>query len=280
MFIKPTYIGMIKIRLKQSKWREKIPGGLSAGKQPSDYPKEALKDGIKTELEHTSDSDIAVEIAMDHLEEDPEYYEKLSKMEKGVCEMKLIMESWRSYLIKEQQSTTAEEFVDKIKTGLLVIAAKEAGKDALKAVIEEIGPDAAKFGLELAKTIPGIGNAISGITAMFSGGKVALSTVKASAQVSKKVFDIMKIAAEDYVTADDSKISKGNPLAVLFNIDDKMEVPIKDEFLKNFAGVLLSRLQREPNMQIDNPEQFAEKMLANYINNNRYMKDAKPPQGE
>lgn len=198
--------------------------------------------------------------------------------------MKLIMENWRSFVKEEELKSeglggvqTAAEFVDKIKTGLIVVAAQQAGEDALKAIIQEIGPEAAKFGLELAKTMPGIGNAISGISALLSGAKVSFKALKTSADVSKKVYDIMKIAASDYVTADDSKISKGNPLAVLFNIDDKMEVPIKDEFLKNFAGVLLAQMQQVPGMQIDNPEQFAEKMLANYINNKNYMKDVKPP---
>jgi hypothetical protein len=40
-----------------------------------------LKIGIKTEQEHTSHLDIAREIALDHLGEDPRYYTKLRKME-------------------------------------------------------------------------------------------------------------------------------------------------------------------------------------------------------
>jgi len=60
---------------------EKIPGGLAAGKSPEDYDSKALAAGIKVELEHTSDRKVAQEIAMDHLEEDPKYYEKLARME-------------------------------------------------------------------------------------------------------------------------------------------------------------------------------------------------------
>lgn len=75
---------MPKVKIK-SKIKEKIPGGLSSGMSPADFDQESLKKGIKVELEHTSDSDIAVEIAMDHLKEDPLYYEKLDKMEKEGC---------------------------------------------------------------------------------------------------------------------------------------------------------------------------------------------------
>lgn len=45
--------------------------------------KKQLKMGVKIEMEHTNDKDIAIEIAMDHLFEDPNYYTKLSRMEKG-----------------------------------------------------------------------------------------------------------------------------------------------------------------------------------------------------
>jgi len=62
---------------------DKIPGGLASGKKPSDFDKAKLEAGIKVELEHTSDRAIAAEIAMDHLTEDPNYYEKLETIEKA-----------------------------------------------------------------------------------------------------------------------------------------------------------------------------------------------------
>lgn len=42
-----------------------------------------LVKGIKVEMEHTTDKDIAREIALDHLKEDPKYYDKLAKVEEG-----------------------------------------------------------------------------------------------------------------------------------------------------------------------------------------------------
>lgn len=62
---------------------DKIPGGLAEGKKPSDFPKLRIKQGKKVEMEHTSDPKIAEEIAMDHLTEDPKYYDKLKTIEKS-----------------------------------------------------------------------------------------------------------------------------------------------------------------------------------------------------
>lgn len=42
-----------------------------------------LSMGIKIEMEHTNDKSTAEEIAMDHLYEDPKYYTRLKKIEKG-----------------------------------------------------------------------------------------------------------------------------------------------------------------------------------------------------
>jgi len=43
--------------------------------------KDQLKKGIKVELEHTTDESIAREIALDHLAEKPDYYDRLEKVE-------------------------------------------------------------------------------------------------------------------------------------------------------------------------------------------------------
>jgi len=84
---------------------DQIPGGLAKGKtlidlakkwdskgyyDPKQYAKEYIKpklmQGIKVEMEHTTDVRIATEIAMDHLWEDINYYDKLAKMENPVNE--------------------------------------------------------------------------------------------------------------------------------------------------------------------------------------------------
>lgn len=70
---------------------EVIKGGLSSGMSLEDLAKKhsvsiddlksQLEMGMEVEMEHTSDEDMAREIAMDHLAEDPEYYTKLKDIE-------------------------------------------------------------------------------------------------------------------------------------------------------------------------------------------------------
>lgn len=64
--------------------KDKIPGGLADKKKPNDFDSKALAEGVKIEMEHTSSKDIATEIAMDHLTEDPNYYKKLKTIEKSL----------------------------------------------------------------------------------------------------------------------------------------------------------------------------------------------------
>lgn len=76
---------------------DNIPGGLAKGMSVKDLANRhgvssadiqyALDNGIQVELEHTTSKDIAREIAMDHLYEDPKYYEKLATIEENINEM-------------------------------------------------------------------------------------------------------------------------------------------------------------------------------------------------
>ena len=73
----------------------KVPGGLAKNKTLDDIAKKhnvekdelkkQLEKGIKVEAEHTTNKSAAKEIAMDHLFEDPKYYDKLSKIDEGTC---------------------------------------------------------------------------------------------------------------------------------------------------------------------------------------------------
>jgi len=55
----------------------KLPGGVGDQTPTSQVDPIQLSTGIQIEMEHTNDLDIAKEIAMDHLTEDPKYYSKL-----------------------------------------------------------------------------------------------------------------------------------------------------------------------------------------------------------
>jgi hypothetical protein len=62
----------------------KLKGGRADGKSPKDFDPKQLAAGVKVEKEHTSDTKVAMEIAMDHLTEDANYYKKLKTIEKAM----------------------------------------------------------------------------------------------------------------------------------------------------------------------------------------------------
>jgi len=53
-----------------------LPGGAADNMPDSDFPKKEIALGVADEREHTNNDQIAKEIAKDHLQEDPAYYEK------------------------------------------------------------------------------------------------------------------------------------------------------------------------------------------------------------
>jgi len=58
-----------------------------------------IKKGVKIELEHTDDKERATEIAMDHITEFPDYYDRLIKMEKDAeKEFETVKESQRQLI--------------------------------------------------------------------------------------------------------------------------------------------------------------------------------------
>ncbi len=66
-------------------WRDRLPGGKADDRKPSEFSPRQLAKGEKHETEHTQERPLAREIAMDHLAEDPRYYDKLEKVEKGAA---------------------------------------------------------------------------------------------------------------------------------------------------------------------------------------------------
>ena len=86
--VKPAILGDLDVRVPKipfsealKGWKEQIEGGLAAGKDPSDFPQDQLEAGYWIEFEHTQDPMMAIEIGMDHLEENKLYYSQLVAME-------------------------------------------------------------------------------------------------------------------------------------------------------------------------------------------------------
>jgi hypothetical protein len=73
--------------LETLSWKDKIPGGLADKRDPSEFDSHSLLKGQKIESEHTNNPHMQLEIAMDHLTEDPKYYDKLEAIENDVDDM-------------------------------------------------------------------------------------------------------------------------------------------------------------------------------------------------
>lgn len=66
----------------QKVYKDQIPGGKADEMQPTQFDPLQLSKGLKIEMEHTDNPWLALEIAMDHLFENPKYYDYLEEMEK------------------------------------------------------------------------------------------------------------------------------------------------------------------------------------------------------
>lgn len=69
--------------LKAAAVKDVLPGGKADNMADAQFDKEKLDEGATHEREHTSDAEVAKEIAKDHLQEDPAYYEKVEQIEKS-----------------------------------------------------------------------------------------------------------------------------------------------------------------------------------------------------
>jgi len=69
----------------EEKWtgvsEDKLPGGKGDKASPKGFDPKQIKKGLKVEREHTDDPETALEIVLDHLTEDPKYYDKLEKVD-------------------------------------------------------------------------------------------------------------------------------------------------------------------------------------------------------
>jgi hypothetical protein len=106
--------------------KDLLPGGLADNAPTSDFDPEQLKMGVEAELEHTSNREMAEEIAKDHLKEDPKYYTKLKKME----ESKSITEKshWDQRKSSSGKKAVGKEYSQHKKTRNATGAAREQDK--------------------------------------------------------------------------------------------------------------------------------------------------------
>lgn len=77
-----------------------------------DLIKQQLRIGIDVEMEHTTDRSVAMEIALDHLNEMPDYYSQLGDMESEASET-FIKGAWEAEQIRERMTDPREAILRK-----------------------------------------------------------------------------------------------------------------------------------------------------------------------
>lgn len=152
---------------------EQIKGGLAeeGGKDLSDFDPEQLIKAIKVEKEHTPDIEKQLEIGMDHLTEDPEYYDDpmFDKEVKGKITVKEAHYLGKRYALAELEKTAKfQNPIPKIKKffnrsnpegqSFSARAGSYTGGDAVKAVVDDAEDAVFKFRKGLENDIGALGN--------------------------------------------------------------------------------------------------------------------------
>jgi len=76
---------------------EILQGGRGDGRSPLEFKPEQILAGMDIEREHSNDPMVAIEIVLDHLSEDPEYYTHEKHDE---INYRMIMVKWRMMMKK------------------------------------------------------------------------------------------------------------------------------------------------------------------------------------
>jgi hypothetical protein len=192
-------------------------------------------------------------------------------------EMKVIMENWDKFVIEE---VTAGEYLDKIKRDLYIIAAKQAGSDALKTVVSEFGEEIVNASLDALGAVPGIGNVTSALRSLWNAGKIAkkgFEVVKNAKELIQPARKVLQIAAGAYIGhgGNDAEAEKSY-LGKLLNIDDPTEEVTDEDHLNRFASLLINDLAKNREVEIDDVDRYAEEKLANYLVNLKAYKKVEP----
>lgn len=127
------------------KWaKDLIPGGKAAGKPDSKYPAAQIQAGVEVEKEHTPDAAKAKEIAKDHLEEFPNYYTALAKMEKRLKQQEKNMKKTANQIATAILRKVAESESKRTRLSDAATGATMGGLTGLglSALGGGIGPDA------------------------------------------------------------------------------------------------------------------------------------------
>jgi len=181
------------------------------------------------------------------------------------------------YLLREfvrqflHESITSQQILDAIHRDLVILSALESGGKAAEFIKDQIKGKALDMTLTAAAAIPFIGAKAAALKLSKDVATIGIEAAMKLPEVVKAANDILKIAAGEYVGMDDDDVGN-NPLAKVFNIDDRMEYPLKQEYLKKFAGKFTEYLKNNPDTRFPDRESAAEMSLEAWLQNNEKTK--------
>ena len=166
-----------------------------------------------------------------------------------------------------REGITGAEILADIKKTLLIVKAKKVGGKAWEFVKGKFKDSMIDLALNSATLVPFLGSAAAGIKISKDMAKLGIEATLAANDMEKAAREITSIAAGEYAGMDDGAVGQ-NPLAKVFNLDDQMEFPLKDDYIKDFASKMAGYLADNPNVSFDSKEKAAEQMLSSYLENN------------
>jgi len=186
---------------------DSLPGGKGEGNDPSQVDQEQLAMGVKTEMEHTHDADLAREIAMDHLAEDPQYYSNLKSA--GMADELPNGQQPPNQKPMQMQKLMSPTAI--VPTPVIGVAVRGTRSGGLPAGGHVEDPEKARLGgWEQIKVLPR-GGAVADPEKARLGGLELVTNPKANSQgafASTPSSDALKADGGHY-TPDNKEISKG-----------------------------------------------------------------------
>lgn len=111
---------------------DELPGGLGDDAQVNDFSPEQVSAGLKVEMEHTNDPKIALEIVLDHLTEDAEYYTKLATIENNPEPVAKTDAEVEQAFVEKQQ---LQNLVQQLENFVLTYKKEDTLADELKEIL-------------------------------------------------------------------------------------------------------------------------------------------------
>lgn len=175
------------------------------------------------------------------------------------------------------ESITAAEILEELQKILYIMAAKEAGGKLWEAVKEEFGEKIVEGIVKLVGMIPLAGNIISGAAAVVGFIKGGFNVFKKTKEAKEASYKLLDMAAGEYGTDIDDEKAEKDPFAKILNIDDRMEAPLKQQFLQKFLSTYIKYLKTHPEMTFSSRQSAAEETLERYMKTIGQYEDVKGP---